>query len=212
MNPIDPSAVRRDVERLLEVYLAVEYFPVRSASGRMVAHESRLTIKKPSVKRAVIPQAVNDYGDPIPSAARRRDVIEVVQGGTTRGASIAAPESGLRLWKSTIATKLARTSIEHRRALTDAAELKTLISTFRRDVRDLNQTLSSPSAAAKIRHVRRKVEDLRDICSGMAEIFAERRLKITRSRLYGEALILFWLAITETPEIRAYCLREAHDA
>jgi hypothetical protein len=199
---LEPKDVSRDVERLLSKWAEIEYFSSPALTGRIDASNSVRKGKVLRVERTVI----GGNGEPIYSVLKGEAPETVRSTGQRGGAPVAAPDRPAQLWKSTISLKLKRLSRMHEDALLDAAEVRLWIDAIRRNVQSLESILGSPSAQFKIRAYRGRIEDMHDIGAAYAECLVGTLLRIIRSRRYGEAVLLFWLELTETAETKAYCL------
>jgi hypothetical protein len=170
---LDPRRVRSEVERVLDLYLSVDFF---SMSGG-------------AVHRRMVRQAEGEA--PLPH-----------QGNVVQA------EKEIALWKATIGRKLNRLARHHEKALVSAAQTKRQIRDYENQVMQLDAILRSPSRSQGIRKHRDHVQFVRDFLhASLGEIRAQRNSAV-RGGLYREAVLVFWMVITQTPEVQAYCLRE----
>lgn len=201
---LDPRRVRAEVERVLDLYLSVEFFSLSGGATirRMVAAAAgEKKRKKAERKGKRDPEEIHSVCSTKPEPSRVKSC----------GVSISPADKSMALWKATIGRKLSRLERRHETVLIDAAETRRQIDQARNQTERLSFVLDSPSRSIAIRKFRSRVQDLRDITNAMAEQLAEDRNRLVRGGLYREAVILFWMAITATEEIRAYCLREVDE-
>lgn len=259
----DASVVRQDVERVLDLYVRLEYFSIGSTAGRMVIDESRVgrprKRKEPeraprsveerdqqrndALRRAVTappeaPKFTNEDGSKMRRVAPLASVAQIVRSKShSHSASPAITDRRMQTWKSTIATKLGRiaracvfcpmeeesvkaikglvlggnTDIRciHAAALLKAAKLRIDLEHARNVAAQAERNLGSRTKRKRIGDQGvRTAETRRNEARERSTEISGRRIKITRSTVYEEALSLFVLACSEDEATRAYCFRE----
>jgi len=157
---------------------------------------------------------VGAHGEQMPAnyvVAPRRMVAEIVTGGGSHGhaSAAAATDREAQLWKSTIAAKLAKLQPSHSAALVTAARLKLDITANREKWRIYSGMLASPTKRRRLGpHNCRIVEVSRDRAEQLADAQSSQRIKITRGRTYGEAVMAFWHTCAVDQATLAYCFRQ----
>lgn len=200
----DPKAVAGDVERLLARWLEIEYFGMGSVAGRIDAGRAVRLEGAPRRDPRPVP-LIN--GVRMTSVLHGLPVDTVGSTGGRGGSPVAATDGAPQLWRSTIARKLHRIGREYEAALVDAAENRFHSRDFRQTARRYAALLGSPSQRKRFNQTQREIiENARWLAAVAADLYLGETWKITRSRRYGEAVLLFWWEITATPTIAAHCL------
>lgn len=221
---------RDDVERALDLYVRLDMFRIGSNMGRLVVHESRAELRKrhPELYRpptAPVMRLAN--GEKMRRVAPAKDVTHVVKVKSDfHGSNVAATDQRTQLWKSTIDTKLARiarscvfcapssnSKCKHVPMLLDAARLRVEIEYVRSIGAQAERNLSSRTRRKRMgEHGVSEASAQRNSAKDLSHELVGRRIKITRSTLYEEAVDLFNLVCSENAEVRAYCFPERHAA
>jgi hypothetical protein len=225
------APVRADVERMLERYVRLEYFGVRSAAGAMVIDESRVSKKAVSLREdaseaetldaihtALIRRAVyapharrierGRDGRPLNTVARgSRDVVS----GKGRGGSgtPAATDRGAQLWKASVAAKLRAIPKGEERAVIQVAVLRLQLVEIRNQLQSARSEVERLKGAKReARNLRRHAEHRRAELRSREEMKSDQLCRLVRTRLYRDGWTRLWYLVTADAEVRAYLFRE----
>lgn len=200
---MDASAIRAEIERLLDAYLAVEYFSLRGQEFP-VADDSRVLARYFGRRRPPAPM----YGAQYSVAPRDcRELTARKAAPETTRVSMPQPFREPQLWKATIARRLAQLPHASQDALLLAAEYRRTVAELRRGVIRVDVVLRSPSTCVQIgKRDTQRLRDLREVSAALADLVATERKRLVLGKRYTEAVFLLWLAISETDWLRDYCL------
>lgn len=238
----DAAEVRKDVERVLDLYVRIEYFSSGSAAGRIVIDESRVPHRRPKrtvrapetieerdaqriteLRRAIYappsdPKLDVQGGADLRRVAPLRDVAQVVKPHSRHAVGLPHTDRRTQLWKSTVATKLARmnracglcrSGCRHAKVLLEAAAIRVQLEAARNVARVCERDVGSRTRRRRLGELGvRRAEAKRAEAREASSELSSRRISITRSSLYGEALELFYLVCSDTVATRAYVFRE----
>lgn len=181
-------------------------------SERRISNIRRAVYAQPSA-----PSFTNHDGSRMRRVAPLRDVASIVQVKGGHASARAATDGPLQLWKSTWDTKLSRIArmcvlrvpCPHVPALLDAACLRVEIEAERSSGSHAERELGSRTRRKRLGEDGvERARRVRDAAKEASRALVVRRMTITRSVVYEEAIDLADLACSEDAETRAYCFRE----
>lgn len=200
--------LRAEVERVIGLYLSIEYFSVGCSTGKLDIGYSTVKGFARTYRDQVNEGQGDDRAGRLHTVAKGAPASDVIRIKARRAGFEVASDRDRQLWKSTIGVKLKRLPVNMEQSLLKAADLRQSIWTLKTNLERVEGLLASPSTAPAIQAVRPRLVLWRDIAYGMSDCMKSDRLRLTRSATYREAFLMFYLVCSEDSETQRYCFEE----